>query len=372
MPLKCLDPNHEIFAFNFQSDEAWDEFRALNKRHRHLRMHCCGAAVTPRTSKLGTRHFAHARVGACTTAPESAEHLLAKSVIAQAAQDAGWQVFTECSGIAESGESWIADVLVRKDGSRPVAFEVQWSRQLESDTSRRQARYDESGVRALWLFKQHDFPVDRAIPAFRLVYDSDVREFSVATPSSRLANWTTSRESGSPEYWQQQIPLRQFITGALGGSLKFAPAQDQIVPMQIWTTEKFCYKCGCETRIVNDLVFKISDKFPEHADVRVSIYDFDEIRGGADVLKRILPSDALRANNIGQVKPRFSGARQPSLSNGCAHCDALHGMFFDHEDLDTLAHTSSVPVLLDPTWTANMEHVHERLNRWWFDRGNLG
>ena len=74
-----------------------------------------------RVSKLGTQHFVHARRSdACTSAPESAEHLLLKSIILVAVRNAGWDGDVEvCS--QEGG--WRADVMASKDKLR-VAFEV--------------------------------------------------------------------------------------------------------------------------------------------------------------------------------------------------------------------------------------------------------
>lgn len=64
--------------------------RAANAAACDLRMPCCGAAVVLRTSPLGTRHFAHARRGPCTSAPETAEHLLAKRVVVEGIKRTEW------------------------------------------------------------------------------------------------------------------------------------------------------------------------------------------------------------------------------------------------------------------------------------------
>ena len=53
----------------------------------------------PKTSSLDTRFFAHKSGADCRTSPESLEHLKAKFIIAQSARAAGWQVFTEESGL---------------------------------------------------------------------------------------------------------------------------------------------------------------------------------------------------------------------------------------------------------------------------------
>ena len=123
MPLKCHRDTQPLMAFDFESDEAWDSLRRENAREKNLRMPCCGSGVTLRTSALGTKHFAHARRGPCATAPESAEHLLAKRVIVQGVRRTDWTAATEQAGGAPDGEPWIADVLATKE-HRQVAFEV--------------------------------------------------------------------------------------------------------------------------------------------------------------------------------------------------------------------------------------------------------
>lgn len=139
MPLKCFREDQAIFAFDLESDDAWEALRAENATRKHLRMLCCGAAVTLRTSKLGTKHFAHARRGPCATALESAEHLLAKRIIVEGARRTDWEAVSEQAGDPHEVEPWIADVLATK-GRRKVAFEVQWSRQDDAETRRRQRR----------------------------------------------------------------------------------------------------------------------------------------------------------------------------------------------------------------------------------------
>lgn len=366
MPLKCLNNDQALYAFSFADVGAWEDLRAENAKRHHLRMPCCDALVTLKTSKLGTRYFAHARIGSCATNPESAEHLLAKTIIAQSAISVGWQATSEHSGRADTGRDWIADVMAQRDGKRPVAFEVQWTRQVDEETRARQSRYQSSRVRALWLFRQHDFPSDHNIPAFRLIHDADANSFSVGFPSPRYSPSISRKESQNSEYWQQIVPLSDFICGALEGRLRFAPARDQSVPMEILTTTKHCYACGCETKIVNWMEFRISHRFPKHPDARVSIDDFENVPGGAKILRTLLPSDLLRRHNIGEVKPRRRrGRSEPELSNGCAHCGVLHGHEYDLDDIETLEVALTVPVRLDPAWIDHIELDHV-INRWWF------
>ena len=53
---------------------------------------------------------------------------------------------------------------------------------------------------------------------------------------------------------------------------------------------------------------------------------------GRNVLAEALGRADLRSLGIGQVKELLSRTRGHAyLSNGCVHCDALEGAFFEHE-----------------------------------------
>lgn len=118
-------------------------------------------------STRGTRFFAHRTRGTCTSSPETWAHLLAKDVIAKAAEAVGWEATTEEPGETPAGGNWIADVICQRSGENGrVAVEVQWSAQSIDETRHRQARYKESRVRGLWLLRRGDLPIERETPAF--------------------------------------------------------------------------------------------------------------------------------------------------------------------------------------------------------------
>lgn len=104
MPLKCHRDNQFLVAFDFESDEALEALRQENAQEKNLRMPCCGASVTLRTSKLGTKHFAHARRGPCATAPEWAEHLLAKRTIIKGVRRTDSAAVVEHAGDLQNAE----------------------------------------------------------------------------------------------------------------------------------------------------------------------------------------------------------------------------------------------------------------------------
>jgi len=368
MPLKCLRGDDDIYSFNIESDEAWESLRKLNSKSKDLRMPCCGSAVVLRTSKLGTKHFAHARIGACTTAPETAEHLLAKLAVVEAIQKTDWTPLPEQAGETPSGEQWRADVLAVKNNTK-IAFEIQWSRQDKIETGRRQKRYEEAGVRGLWFFRQKDFSVEKEIPSFRLVFEAETKSFRIQLPSPYYAPEWAGRGKSDFLFWKQSIPLPIFVEGALNGKLRFAPALGQKMPMEVSTVQIECWRCKKLTGVVNGLNFAVSRVLPGHTDIPTSIYDLsDELPNGEAVVMSMLPASLLRKYGVGVIKPRYSKtAGEEYISNGCIHCDALQGRFFEHEYNFEGKKAFEIEVEFKPEWGLLLEEAKPYIYRWWFN-----
>lgn len=193
MPLRATSDTGDQQAFEF-NDLQWAELKS-NYKALNLRMPCCKVPAIPKTSTLGNFFFAHARRGECTTAPESAEHIFCKVLIAKAAQSAGWTVTTERAGVSPDGDIWVADVFCEK-GTAKVALEVQMSPQSLEEARRRQARYEASDVRGAWFYgqklREDVAATTKALPMFGL---SDVKvgqEPLVGTSSIELSDFVTA------------------------------------------------------------------------------------------------------------------------------------------------------------------------------------
>ena len=168
MPVRAISGVGDIHAFDFDL-AGWAELKD-SYRSRGLRMPCCARLAVPKTSSRGLFFFAHARIGECTTAPESAEHLYLKTLIAQTAKRIGWMVATERRGESPDGDPWIADVYCEKEGVK-FALEIQLSPQTLDETARRQKVYEESGIRCVWFVGpklRQDIPSHKGMPVFKV------------------------------------------------------------------------------------------------------------------------------------------------------------------------------------------------------------
>ena len=318
MPLRCLDNGVSVHAFDL-SPEAWKALAESNRELRHLTMPCCEAPVTLKKSRLGTQFFAHKAVGECTTAPETEEHLKLKQIAVEVARANGWEAQTE---VAE-GQLWRADVLATR-GAAKVAIEIQWSAQTDEETLRRQRRYQESGVRGLWLLRQRRFAIDPSLPAARVSYEDGA--FFAHLPGTK----------------DQTLPLADFLAASFTRRLHFGVPLNLRAKATINIGTISCWACGADTEILtmvaitygpHEYQFAVPD-LGEHPDL------FAEVR-------EHIPADS----GIGIIRPRQSRTQNRAyLSNGCAHCDALIGQFHEHDAWHTQRPVSSFDFIVDERW----------------------
>ena len=359
MPLKCKKQTGEtLFAFSYNA-EGWQKLAGLNRRERNLVMPCCDRAAVLKTSHLGTRFFAHARKDGSTCPRESESHLLAKSLIAKAVVETGWQADTEAT-LKPYG--LIADVLATK-GKQRIAFEVQLSRQKRDDTKSRHEAYRDAGVRALWLFKQADYPRNQDIPAFRICNDSQLSSFSVWV-------WPKGHEYEKASVPAQSINLDQFIVGALQGKLKWRPAADLTIPVIGHIAQVTCRK-GHPTSILAFLEFDIDHILPGHSNPRISIGSFGEY------------PELLRTNSVDSLLGELGLSFHFGVRNWATNkweenyqryiysCCSVCGELIDDRNHWDTATPSTPPfklsIKLTETFINSIPELRDTLARWWFD-----
>lgn len=359
MPLRSLSDTGEIRAFEL-APEAWASLKTTY-RSQNLRMPCCGMPSVPKSSPLGTQFFSHARRGNCSSAPESKEHLLAKTVIARAIMAEGWDVRTEVPGQTPGGEAWIADVMATR-GKANLAFEVQWSPQSDAETHRRQKQYAESGIRGLWLFKSNNFESNRDVPAFHLVLENQI-SFVVGMPEP-VDEDAIPADLPEGEDEQQIFGLEPFIRGALQGKLKWAPAVGGTFPVKVQCADVPCWKCGKTTTLVLSLDVDIANKFPGHPNLGLDIYDFD---GWENALRKLIPEAERINSGIGPIRRRSSRtAGEAYISNGCRHCDTIQGQHYDHDHLSSATTRFSSEISLVPEFLNATRVKADNVVKRWF------
>ncbi|QJE02523.1 hypothetical protein HH212_22940 [Massilia forsythiae] len=179
----------------------------------------------------------------------------------------------------------------------------------------------------------------------------------------------SAKEQENSSCPSQSIELSRFVEGALTGKLRVALILGLTTPVDVFTETARCWKRVEETRLVLGITFAVSRVLPGCADVELDLHSFgDCLEDGVGVVARMLPAALLKRHGIGELRRRHSRAEGRSyLSNGCVHCDALQGRFFEHELGYELAKTLEVEARFEPEWGPLMEHAHNDIYRWWFD-----
>lgn len=285
MPLRCLDDDARSLDAMALTTPEWVALTATNRHVRHLRMHCCASLVVLKTSRLGTRFFAHHVLGGCASGDESAEHLHLKALAIAAARAAGWEAEAEAGGATPAGEPWRADVLATR-GRHRVAVEVQWSGQANAETARRQTRYAASGVRGLWLFRRPGFAVDPEVPAVRV--------------RGSLAAGLTILD----------LPAAAFLNAVFDRRLRFGIPPRSVASVTVHGGVARCWgpECGALARIVTGVDLALGG-----SRCALPLSAFGTVPDLLAAILANLPADPLR----GRVRVRRNG----SAVAGCFHCD---------------------------------------------------
>lgn len=381
MPLKCLHHGTAIFAFDFDA-AAWAQLKEDNRKERFLTMPCCQGLAIPKVSKRGTQFFAHKQADECSiaSAPESAEHLSAKTLVCQAAREAGWTADTEVRGQTPNGEEWIADVLATK-GNTKVAIEIQWSPQSTDETKRRQRRYAESGVRAIWLLRHPNLLMERETPTFSLAATVDMAKAKIQIPA-----WNFDWERGAVNIrkivqahnWQQSIQLGEFVRGALSGKLKFSPSIGQPLPVYLKIATVCCPHCDDMTTIVQNVTVNQSDRFAWLPDINLDLVKLNYFTEAQYVplVAEMLPPELLRQHGIGAVKQHsfkviYGGhlERYKVFMNHCIHCDQPLETDVKFEFRRSIKDVCLYQITMSPTF---IRFFKNDVRRWWFNMDSGG
>ncbi|MEZ9782336.1 hypothetical protein AB4292_17250 [Vibrio cyclitrophicus] len=302
MPLRAVFDGVQLQAFDLDYDE-WCQLKDTYKSYS-LTMGCCGHKAIPKTSKLGTQYFAHARRGECSSAPETADHLKLKTIVAQAASKAGWNVITEFKGNTPSGEAWVADVFCQK-GQSQIVFEIQWSYQTFDEYERRTRKYMESGInRCAWLYRAYknrdnQLPESKEVPCFAISIEDD--DYKVT---------------------KFDLEVGTFVEGMFDRKLKWQPLKAQPLTGYAYYNDSRCLKCGG----LNNYFCSMGVYSKEGQYLGGGLYYG---YGGWSTIQEIIganiPQEILREHFIGSLDHIYNKKGDYAyMDHGCLHCNGVH------------------------------------------------
>ena len=333
----------EIYSFRL-NDEQWDRLRSKYK-DLNIKMPCCNTRAIPKKNKLGTQFFAHHPSSACGfSSGESTEHQFCKYLIAKTLSKLGWTVFLEHRGQTPQGEIWIADIYAEKDSAK-IAIEIQWSPQSLEETKRRQQKYIDSNVRAVWFLRTTmknkrdvlDYQ-SYELPAFSISLEKESRNMIA---SGVFNDWDSAD--------LVDVELTAFMTHLLNKGIQYSLKAKSLRRCNVSLNKVSCWRCKKITNVIMDFNYYIQH---EAKMTKVHRLDLEEIP--QPHLAAINTSSFRNKYQFGAIKKRFSKTRQESyISNGCYHCDALQGAFFaaTERDAENLQQSEFISVVLEDNMT---------------------
>lgn len=318
MPLRAQLDGNSINAA-LLSEIQWQTL----KGSQSLRMPCCDALAYRRTSRLGTRHFAHSPGSHCGAEGECAEHLAAKAEIVLVCHDLGWDALSEYVG-----DHWRADVYATR-GPHRLAFEIQWSTQTLQITRERQAAYG-TDVKCCWLFKQLPSltPKESGPQVRGTIAERNLPMFRISRADCRFDVTVDHRT----------VTLREFVQARLKGQIHFCNHRTFIArEVQFVVSKIKCWRRGCRApydvfytrEIVRSNCW--AERMTTDPGERQSLHDdpYSALRNWR-LAKRVFASEEKQLRF--SIKRRWSDTLGRSYwSFGCPECDALYGdHYFSH------------------------------------------
>ncbi|GAB5079573.1 competence protein CoiA [Arthrobacter sp. AD-310] len=327
MPLVAFLDGERIESY-LATDERWDRVKSVYKS-RSLLMRC-GVPGIPRTSRRGLKHFAHkagVQCGLIDCWSESSQHRILKTVIAQAAADAGWRVSVECSA---EDRAWTADVLAEHDGRR-LALEVQWSRQDAGEFRRRQERYAAVGVECFWYVHRRNKDEARRSGVPHVVFTGDDAPFDVLVAKA-------FQEATA-------VGLHAHVTALLLGLYRDR-IQARVTSVTVQHLVDNCWACKRPSTVWRISAASVQSRCQETTEAARTDFPLWPTQR----IEALIAGDVAAVLGKGGLPPlaplrmhRSKQAEKTYLAYGCAHCRA--GFFGDgFLELETRWQPVTIPV----------------------------
>lgn len=319
MPLVAFHLGKRLESPDFDAP-SWTELKSTY-RTDGLTM-VCGQAGYPKTSPRGLQYFSHMPKTDCQLHEGGAEtehHLKAKQLIVEAARAVGWGATLEWPA---PDRSWIADVLVEKDGRR-IALEVQWSQQTDGDFRRRQDRYASGGVECAWFVHERNRPSAKSVPHYVIAGDA-AAGFTItrqATIAGRKE--TISLSQAVQEHLTGTIQQRAELV-ATGLLVSVAKYRCWVDTCKRWYSHWMVSAVDVESRCGQTAVLSASTTYEWFATDRFEAHVQDRV--GPLIRDSDLPNPVFyKPRQSKQAKARYMAANCPS-------CTATLGDFYFYNE----------------------------------------
>lgn len=242
---------------------------------------------------------------------QTSKHDRIQKEIVAACSASGFQAMQE-----HKGSDWRADVFVPHP-VRPVAFEIQLSRQSLPKTLQRQSKYIRDGIAACWLFEN---PLPKLLqerqdlPLFYVEENND---------ASLLVNLGT----------RKKLALNTFLTNFILDNIQFKQEAKTKLKQSVTLVfyEMHCWKC----RELNHLYF-VDSPFYSSCGAEIhpeeGLWDSSSIEYMPEIIE-LAKKIAAQSNDadirLSPIKERHSYTVDKSyMSFGCYKCDSIFGDFY--------------------------------------------
>ena len=221
------------------TDAEWAEIRnaARHGDEKQLTSPFTGDAMMCVQNRRGLRFFRmHPGGHDGLTEPETEHHLRLKTGVWKTARQLGFEAQPEAPG---PNREWVADVLIQRPGSRPLAVEIQWSYQNVDDFEYRTERYRQNGIDCVWLYAIADYR-KLEVDGWAAEKDEDDEDDGNPTPEP-LSSWCgtdisngirmfpVNRMYEMIRYDGRWHTVEQFTRDLLTGRIKPDPQRNNIV-----------------------------------------------------------------------------------------------------------------------------------------------
>jgi hypothetical protein len=234
---------------------------------------------------------------------ESQRHRDLKKYISAFFQDRGWTASQE-----SAGASFRADVFVLGPHKRRAAFEVELSKPSYQAISRRQKKYQQAGISAVWLLGRQPRQGKSS---------SELPYFLLGPAVNKIEKQLISVD-------QRWLNIDSFLQALLAGRLSWRPGQIELSRSgYLLALPGNCWNCQQNFTAISGI---------QAPTCRCGKYLGRPEELPADVFKTIIERSPLLAslpNNFGPraaLRPRRNKAG--TIANHCPHCRKIQGNYF--------------------------------------------